>query len=472
MTVAPQPLIDDIEAGCCLPFIGAGFSLNAALTEGVMPDWQALARHLAAAAGVAGDIDGPDAAAAYERQFGRVHLIEAIRRALRPADARPGAAHLAFVQLPFDTIYTTNFDLLLEDALRLQSKPYRALVGELQLPFHAGKLTTNLVKMHGGIGHEEHIVVTRRDYDGFLTRYPIVATHLSAMLITRTPLFIGYRRTDTDYLNIEGVVRSRLGEFTRMPYLLQFDVSPAYIEDALADGLHIVNIPTLGRTRDDALADFFTQIQRELDARAGVSLRAAEPRLFEAVPHDTLDATYRSDAATDVLEGSSSLCFVMMPINPSTDNLYRTVILPAVAEVGLSARRIYEMHVQEPTTITEWIRAAIRESRACIADVSDASPSVLYELGLALTLGKSVVLLARRGTTLPADIAGLQYVSYDGTDPADALGPVLRALHFVLETDRLGEAESLISAGMFRPAISVLSVQVEHTLRRLATSTS
>ena len=39
----PIPLLDDIAAGKCLPFIGAGFSLNAKLPEKYeMPDWPVL----------------------------------------------------------------------------------------------------------------------------------------------------------------------------------------------------------------------------------------------------------------------------------------------------------------------------------------------------------------------------------------------------------------------------------------------
>jgi hypothetical protein len=142
MTIAieiPRPLLDDIEAGKCLPFVGAGFSLNARLPQGLtMPAWPELTTHLALIGRVSSDLGGPVVASEFEKRFGRVQLIEAIRKALHTGLAEPGQAHRAFAELPFDTIYTTNFDLLLEDAFTAFKRPFRSLVGELQMPFHGG----------------------------------------------------------------------------------------------------------------------------------------------------------------------------------------------------------------------------------------------------------------------------------------------------------------------------------------------
>jgi len=85
-----------------------------------MPDWSELTETLMRDAKGAAGTSGPEVAQRYEQRFGRVQLIEAIRKALHPDAAQPGAAHHAFARLPFDTIYTTNFDLLLEDAYFLQ----------------------------------------------------------------------------------------------------------------------------------------------------------------------------------------------------------------------------------------------------------------------------------------------------------------------------------------------------------------
>ena len=239
----PYPLLSDIFEGRCLPFVGAGFSKNADLAPGlVMPDWNQLATELARHLPLDGRETPQEVAQRYERYFGRVQLIEAIRRSLHTDSARPGRAHRAFAKLPFDTIYTTNFDLLLEDAYQQEKRPFRSLVGEHQLPFHAGKTASSVVKMHGDLRHEENIVVTKKDYDEFMTKYPVVATHLSAMLITRTPLYIGYSLSDPDFLHIQEVVRSRLGEFERMSYVLVFDSSDLARQEAFSRHVHLISL--------------------------------------------------------------------------------------------------------------------------------------------------------------------------------------------------------------------------------------
>jgi len=155
----PGPLVDEIESGRCVPFVGAGFSMNAIVRGGgALPDWRELTAALARTANVADTIGGPSTASAYERRYGRVQLVEAIRSALKADRVEPGDAHVAFAELPFDTIYTTNFDLLLEDSFLRARRPFRSIVGELQMPFHGGPLTTTIVKMHGDLRHEEHMV--------------------------------------------------------------------------------------------------------------------------------------------------------------------------------------------------------------------------------------------------------------------------------------------------------------------------
>lgn len=126
----PRPLLDEIASGKCLPFIGAGFSMNAELSNGgTMPDWHSLCYSLAEIANISPKQKELNIASQFEKKFGRVQLIETIRRSLHADHATPGEAHKAFADLTFETVYTTNFDMLLEDAYSQSHKPYRSLVG-------------------------------------------------------------------------------------------------------------------------------------------------------------------------------------------------------------------------------------------------------------------------------------------------------------------------------------------------------
>jgi len=59
------------------------------------------------------------------------------------------------------------------------------------------------------------------------------------------------------------------------------------------------------------------------------------------------------------------------------------------------------------------IEAGIRNSAIVIADVSDLSPNVFYELGYAKALGKDVIVTAKEGTKLPFDIGDVPVIFWE-----------------------------------------------------------
>lgn len=463
----PSPLLSDIAEGRCLPFIGAGFSLNARLAPPrAMPDWPALTAILARDAGTASTLTGPEVAARFETLFGRVQLVEAVRRALHTEFARPGSAHLAFADLPFDTVYTTNFDLLLESAYQSRDRPYRSLVGELQMPFHGGAVTTNIIKMHGDLRHEEHIILTEQDYQTYLDKYPVISTHLAAMLITRTPLFIGYSLSDPDFLHVWEVVRSRLGKFTRMAYVIQFDKSSVEVEHALSENLHILSIPTGSASRDDLLSEVFRAAQSKLDTMTAIRARSTRPDTFEEVEPELIDRASRSGTLEPLLSASSKLCFVLMPFAPQYEPAYRQLIRPVVEQLGLTALRADEIYA--PGSIVEQIRSSIQQARLCIADVTGSNANVLYELGIAQTMGKATIILSTNMGDVPFDLRTNRVVLYDLTDLEKSLTVLLSSAKDVLGEGNLEESRRLINGGMYRAAMAVLSIQLEQVLFGLA----
>jgi hypothetical protein len=334
------------------------------------------------------------------------------------------------------------------------------------MPFHGGPLTTSIVKMHGDLRHEEHVIVTREDYERYLDTYPVIATHFSALLITKTAIFIGYSLSDPDFQHVRQVVRSRLGKFERMAYVLEFKGADEPVTDRLAENLHIITLRAVpGESKDAVLASFFREVQVSIDVREAERFRAARPEVFEDVLPATLEVTSRSGDAAPLLTSSSNLCFVMMPFRSKTDDLYRNLIKPAVEQHGLVALRADEIFMTG--SMTEQIRVAIQQSRLCVAVMSGRNPNVLYEVGIAHTLGKPTVLLTEEVSDVPFDLRTIRHIQYRPDALEAARAGLEKAIQHILGEDRLDEAERLVAAGMHRAAVAVLGILLEHSFRRL-----
>ena len=110
--------------------------------------------------------------------------------------------------------------------------------------------------------------------------------------------------------------------------------------------------------------------------------------------------------------------FVIMPFSePWSEGTYalirRTVRQIAAPEGALSLYRADE--IAEPGQITQQIKEAIGSAHAVIADVTHVNPNVMWELGYADGLGKTIVILNQDPRSSPFDIADRRQVSYSAS---------------------------------------------------------
>jgi hypothetical protein len=104
-------------------------------------------------------------------------------------------------------------------------------------------------------------------------------------------------------------------------------------------------------------------------------------------------------------------CFVLMPFDDSFQIVYETV---AKALKGLMVcTRADDMPLGRP--ILERILTGIRSAELIIADVTGKNANVFYELGLAHTQTKNVLLLAQDINDVPFDLRGLFCHTYSPT---------------------------------------------------------
>lgn len=251
----PAGLIDAINAGTCVAFVGAGFSSAAGL-----PPWKKLLRSLAAA-----DV-GPDlrhfvekvtgseqssahdldrAAQLLSDHLGRPRFITGLKEQLVPSSLPPEMQQrLDWLHaIPFRAILTLNFDGVMKGAAA-GSDAYLRILRRVRSHWweeafwSEGGSGPPTIKLHGDLlssEEAERVVFTREDYRRRLYGDPSYATFLRAVFSTSTLLFLGVSFQDA-YLNeLRSEVLAMLGydgQQHRGPvaYALLSDVDPAVVD--------------------------------------------------------------------------------------------------------------------------------------------------------------------------------------------------------------------------------------------------
>ncbi|MGN6188915.1 MAG: SIR2 family NAD-dependent protein deacylase [Conexibacter sp.] len=142
----------------------------------------------------------------YEIGRSRKDLVKAIAQQVEDGK-RPSSALQALAELDLPLVITTNYDTLLEQALRQAGKEPRVSIRSMHgnLDAYLADLDPKrpiVVKLHGDIGHGDTLVVTDEDYIDFVREmtekepahpFPLA---LREMLMEWTTLFIGYSLAD------------------------------------------------------------------------------------------------------------------------------------------------------------------------------------------------------------------------------------------------------------------------------------
>lgn len=111
--------------------------------------------------------------------------------------------------------------------------------------------------------------------------------------------------------------------------------------------------------------------------------------------------------------------FVAMPYNDTYKRVYDDLIKPGIIEAGLECNRANER--ARVGSLEEGIWSGVLAAGIIIAEVSTPNVNVFYELGAARVMGKDILLLKQRGSSvLPADVQGMLYCEYEIEHPEKA----------------------------------------------------
>lgn len=132
----------------------------------------------------------------------------------------PGEAHKAIVQLPWDVVYTTNYDLLIEKASKIVANPAGKIKSVFSRETDLSQFSEEDIlyyKLHGSVDYantqpkEGELVITKEDYRSYESYRKPLFRRLEKDLMNRTLVFVGYSLSDPNFRAILEDCREELG---------------------------------------------------------------------------------------------------------------------------------------------------------------------------------------------------------------------------------------------------------------------
>ena len=152
-----------------------------------------------------------------ENRNNRSRLHRAVVEAFS-SGATPTTNHRLLAQLPITTWWTTNYDKLIEAALREAGKVVDVKHTVAQLAITAPRRDAIVYKMHGDVEHPDQAVATRDDYEGYSSTRGAYINALAGDLVSKTFLFLGFSFTDPNLEHVLSRIRLSFKQNQRRHY--------------------------------------------------------------------------------------------------------------------------------------------------------------------------------------------------------------------------------------------------------------
>jgi len=196
-------------------FAGAGMSVAAGFVN-----WSELLREIADELGLSVDKEHDLISIAQyhvNENRGKAMLNKKILQEFTE-DAKVTENHEILSRLPINTYWTTNYDILIEKALKEANKVVDVKHEVKQLANTRPKRDVVLYKMHGDVQHPADAILTKEQYESYYKTHEPFITALSGDLISKTFLFVGFSFTDPNLDYVLSRLNIQFGENSRQHY--------------------------------------------------------------------------------------------------------------------------------------------------------------------------------------------------------------------------------------------------------------
>jgi hypothetical protein len=191
-------------------FAGAGLSKASGFV-----DWKDLMRDIAANLGL--DVDKETdliAIAQYHinERLGNRGIINQTIIDQFVKDAELTENHRILARLPISSYWTTNYDNLIEAAIKEAGKTPDEKKTSQNILTTLPKRDTVVYKMHGDIGQPNEAIIAKEDYETYGMKRGAYSIVLQSELLSKTFLFIGFSFDDPNLIYTLSRIKNLLGE--------------------------------------------------------------------------------------------------------------------------------------------------------------------------------------------------------------------------------------------------------------------
>lgn len=185
-------------------FAGAGLSIASGYV-----DWKKLLEPISKQLRLNPNIDLTEIAQYYEDKFGRQGLNSLV---FNEFDKIPkNNENINWLsKMPISEYWTTNYDHVIEQAIKKQGKSYQKLVKKEDFKYHKIGREVAIYKMHGDKDSPDDVVLTKEDYQNYDIDRGIFTRMLSVELIRKSFVFIGFSFNDPNLERILSIAKQTL----------------------------------------------------------------------------------------------------------------------------------------------------------------------------------------------------------------------------------------------------------------------
>jgi len=201
--------VKEIRDNSAAVFIGAGFSKSSGYV-----DWKYLLEDIANELdlNIEKESDFVSLAQYYFNKNQNRSVINDIIFEEFSQDKQLSENHKILARLPIFTYWTTNYDSLIEDALKNIQRVVDVKYTNKQLSITKPHRDAVVYKMHGDKDNPDDTIIIKDDYERYYREHAPFITTLSGDLISKTFLFIGFSFSDPNIDYILSRIRIDYGE--------------------------------------------------------------------------------------------------------------------------------------------------------------------------------------------------------------------------------------------------------------------